>query len=43
VKGGSAISIAYITSKPILFLGTGQKYGDLVKFDPKEFVERILA
>ena len=43
VKGGSAISIAYITSKPILFLGTGQKYEDLVKFDPEEFVERLLS
>ena len=43
VKGGSAISIAYITSKPILFLGTGQKYEDLVKFNPEEFVERLLS
>ena len=23
-KGGSAISISYITSKPILYIGTGQ-------------------
>lgn len=28
-KGGAAISIAYITNKPILFLGIGQGYDDL--------------
>ncbi len=33
-KGGSAISIAYITGKPVLFLGVGQTYPDLVKFEP---------
>ncbi|MBW2993269.1 signal recognition particle-docking protein FtsY, partial [Candidatus Woesearchaeota archaeon] len=32
-KGGTAISISYVTKKPILFLGTGQEYGDLQKFD----------
>jgi SRP54-type protein, GTPase domain len=28
-RGGSAISISYITSKPILYVGTGQGYDDL--------------
>lgn len=32
-KGGAAISVSYITKKPILFIGTGQKYGDLKEFD----------
>jgi fused signal recognition particle receptor len=41
-KGGAAISIAHTTNKPILFLGTGQEYDDLVKFDPHWLVERIL-
>ncbi|MEK6808507.1 MAG: signal recognition particle-docking protein FtsY, partial [Nanoarchaeota archaeon] len=36
-KGGTAISIGYVTKKPILFLGTGQNYDDLKEFD-KDFV-----
>jgi len=41
-KGGSAISIAYITKKPIIFFGTGQKYDDLIPFDPDFLLDRIL-
>ncbi len=41
-KGGAAISVAYITKKPIIFLGNGQKYEDLVPFDPKFIVDKIL-
>ncbi len=41
-KGGSAISIAYATKKPIMFLGTGQEYDDLVEFDSQWFVNEIL-
>jgi len=41
-KGGAAISIAHITGKPILFLGVGQEYKDLKKFDPNWFVDRLL-
>lgn len=40
-KGGAAISIAYITGKPILFFGVGQGYEDLKKFDPDWFVDQI--
>ncbi|MGP8320739.1 MAG: signal recognition particle-docking protein FtsY [Methanosarcinaceae archaeon] len=40
-KGGSAISIAFITGKPILFLGMGQGYDDLQKFDPEWFVNQL--
>ncbi len=42
-KGGAAISIAYITGKPILFLGMGQGYDDLQKFDPQWFVDQLFA
>ncbi|OYT32891.1 signal recognition particle-docking protein FtsY [Candidatus Woesearchaeota archaeon] len=38
-KGGAAISISYVTKKPILFLGVGQEYKDLEPFDK----ERLLA
>lgn len=42
-KGGAAISIAYITGKPIIFLGMGQGYDDLQKFDPQWFVDQLFA
>ncbi|MDQ1255316.1 MAG: fused signal recognition particle receptor [Euryarchaeota archaeon] len=40
-KGGAAISIAYITGKPILFFGIGQRYEDIKKFDPNWFVDQL--
>ncbi len=40
-KGGTAISIGHVTNKPILFLGTGQNYDDLQKFDPKEVIVNL--
>lgn len=42
-KGGSAISISYVTKKPVLFFGVGQGYEDLVKFDSRWLVERIFS
>jgi fused signal recognition particle receptor len=42
VKGGSALSVTYVTHKPILFIGTGQKYDDLEEFVPEKFVEMVL-
>ncbi len=42
VKGGSAISVAYETGKPIMYVGTGQGYGDLEPFNPEWLVERLL-
>ncbi len=42
-KGGSAISISYVTGKPVLFFGVGQEYDDLVKFDSKWLIERIFS
>ena len=42
-KGGSAISISYVTQKPVLFFGVGQGYDDLVKFDSRWLVERIFS
>jgi fused signal recognition particle receptor len=40
-KGGAAISIAHITGRPILFLGVGQEYNDLKKFETNWFVDRL--
>jgi fused signal recognition particle receptor len=42
VKGGSALSVTYVTQKPILFIGTGQRYEDLEEFNPENFVQMIL-
>ncbi|MFB0567106.1 MAG: signal recognition particle-docking protein FtsY [Candidatus Bathyarchaeia archaeon] len=42
VKGGSALSVAYATKKPIMFIGTGQKYDDLEEFKPEQFTQMIL-
>jgi fused signal recognition particle receptor len=42
-KGGSALSISYAIKKPIFYLGTGQKYEDLIEFDPEWFVEEIVS
>lgn len=40
-KGGAAISISYVTGKPIIFLGTGQGYGDLQPFSPEIIVDSL--
>ena len=42
-SGGAAISIAYVTGKPVLFLGTGQGYEDLRRFDPEALVDDLLG
>ncbi len=40
-KGGTALSVGYTTEKPILYLGVGQEYKDLQKFDKNKFVESL--
>ena len=42
IKGGATISVAFTTKKPILFLGNGQEYKNLIEFLPEEFVEMVL-
>jgi fused signal recognition particle receptor len=42
-KGGAALSIAYVTGKPIMFLGVGQEFKDLKKFDAGSFVGLLMA
>ncbi|OIB55420.1 signal recognition particle-docking protein FtsY [Natrialba sp. SSL1] len=41
-NGGAAISVAHVTGRPILFLGVGQGYDHLERFDPEEMVDRLL-
>ncbi len=40
-KGGAAISVSYVTGKPVLFWGVGQEYGDLEKFDKGKILETL--
>jgi fused signal recognition particle receptor len=42
-KGGTAISIAKTTGIPIVFLGIGQGYGDLVPFDAHKLAQEIMT
>jgi len=40
-KGGAAVSVSYVTKKPIIYLGTGQKYEDLQEFKPEVIIKNI--
>lgn len=40
-KGGAAISIEYIVKKPILYMGTGQGYDDLIGFSKEKIMANI--
>ncbi|UCE57806.1 MAG: signal recognition particle-docking protein FtsY [Candidatus Bathyarchaeota archaeon] len=42
VKGGAALSVTYVTRKPVVFVGIGQTYEDLQDFDPERFTQLIL-
>jgi signal recognition particle-docking protein FtsY len=41
-RGGAAISIAHTIGKPLMFLGVGQGYDDIMPFDPAVVVNEIL-
>jgi fused signal recognition particle receptor len=40
-KGGTALSVGYVTKKPILYLGTGQAYDKIEPFDKEKFLEKL--
>ena len=40
-RGGTALSVGYVTKKPILFLGTGQETSAIKVFNKKEFVKEL--
>lgn len=40
-KGGAALSIGHVIHKPILFIGTGQSYDDLMEFKPEWMINLI--
>jgi len=41
-KGGNILSICHNFKRPILFLGVGQKYDELEKYNPNKFIEYLL-
>ena len=40
-KGGAALSIAHAVGKPVIFVGNGQKYENLVPFDEDWMINRL--
>ncbi len=43
VRGGAALSVAYVVRKPIVFMGVGQSYSDLTPFDADWLVRRLFS
>jgi fused signal recognition particle receptor len=41
-KGGSAFAAAKLFNLPIKYLGVGEKIGDLIPFEPEDFVKELL-
>ena len=42
-RGGAALSIRWVTGKPIKFIGIGEKTGDIENFHPDRMAGRILG
>jgi fused signal recognition particle receptor len=43
VKGGSAVSMAAVIGRPIMFATVGQNYEDILSFEPDQMVQKILG
>lgn len=43
VKGGSAVSMAAVINRPILFATVGQSYDDIISFEPDRMVQNMLG
>jgi fused signal recognition particle receptor len=42
-SGGAALSVAYVTGRPVIYVGVGQGYDDLQRFEPEWFAQRLVA
>ena len=42
-KGGSSLSVSYLTGKPVIYVGVGQEYDDLQPFNADWFAEKLLG
>ena len=42
-KGGASLSIGYVIKKPILFLGVGQGYDDIMEYDANWMLDQLFS
>jgi fused signal recognition particle receptor len=42
-SGGAALSVAFVTGKPVIYVGVGQTYEDLQRFEPEWFAQRLIG
>ena len=42
-SGGAALSIAHVTGRPIIYVGIGQGYDDLQRFEPEWFAGKLIS
>jgi fused signal recognition particle receptor len=42
-KGGAALSIGYVIKKPIMFLGVGQGYDDVMEYDAQWMLNQLFS
>lgn len=42
-KGGSSLSVSFLTGKPVIYIGVGQSYDDLQPFNAEWFAEKLLT
>lgn len=42
-KGGAALSVSFVSKRPVIYVGTGQRYADLKRFNPREYVNSLLS
>ncbi|MBN2228085.1 MAG: signal recognition particle-docking protein FtsY [Candidatus Thorarchaeota archaeon] len=42
-SGGAALSVAFTTGRPVVYIGVGQGYDDLRHFDPEWFAQRLIG
>lgn len=42
-KGGGALAACAITKSPVLFIGTGEKLGDLQEFNAERYLSRVMG
>jgi fused signal recognition particle receptor len=42
-KGGAALSIGYVIKKPIMFLGMGQGYDDIMEYDAEWMLNQLFS
>ncbi len=42
-SGGAALSVTFITGRPVVYVGIGQGYEDLHRFDPEWLAQRLMS